>query len=189
MKYTVSKILAALFLACTTAGISSAVPITGQIDISGTVHLDTSSLATATRVVSWSNVTVSNVTAGSILDSTINPLMAVTMPNSWTFGSGQAALWSVGGFTFDLVSSAIVHQDASFLTISGAGWLSGNGYDATPGLWGFSTQNIISGENTYFSFSATSAAVPSVPDSGITVMLLGLSLVAVGFASRRVKIV
>ena len=80
------------------------------------------------------------------------------MTAPWTFGSGQPALWSVGGFTFDLTTSTITHQGNGFLTVSGTGTISGNGFTATPGTWRFSTQN--PSANGVFSFSASTTATP-----------------------------
>lgn len=165
----------------------TAVPITGKLDLSGAVTLDTNNLATATKVVQFGvtsptvvPVTVQAVTAGSVLDSTINPGDAVAMSFPWTFGAGLNNLWSVGGFTFNLVSSAIVVQNASFLAVQGKGFITGAGYESTAADWYFTTQG--SGDNMVFSFSATSKAVP---DGGSTALLVGAALLAVGVIARR----
>jgi hypothetical protein len=78
------------------------------------------------------------------------------MTAPWGFGSGRAALWSVGGFTFDLTASSIVKQGNGFLAVSGTGTISGNGFNPTPGSWRLSTQNAPA--NNVFSFSASSTA-------------------------------
>ena len=41
------------------------------------------------------------------------------MTAPWTFGSGRTALWSVGGFTFDLTTSIITQQGNGLLAVSG----------------------------------------------------------------------
>ncbi|MBL9212914.1 MAG: hypothetical protein JNL92_20810 [Opitutaceae bacterium] len=167
----------------------SAIPITGMIDFSGGATFNTPSLSTASSVIAggWSNVTVTAVTAGSILDSTINPGAAVTMTGAaWSFNNGALPnLWTVGGFTFNLTSSAIVTQNASFLNVQGTGFLSGNGYDVTPGNWYFTSQG--GGDNNLFSFSASNDTRPAgVPEGGSTVLMLGGCLLA-GAALHRLR--
>ena len=86
----------------------------------------------------------------------------VTMAAPWNFSSGPLpALWSVGGFTFDLTASSIVPQGNGFLNVSGTGTITGNGFDPTPGSWRFSTQNPPA--NGVFSFSASTTASPPTP--------------------------
>ena len=54
----------------------------------------------------------------------------MTMAAPWNFNSGPlAGLWSVGGFTFNLTASSIVMQGNGFLTVSGTGTITGNGFD------------------------------------------------------------
>src|SRR5207244_1971433 len=83
----------------------------------------------------------------------------VTMTAPWNFGFGRPALWSVGGFTFDLTTSIITQQGNGFLAVSGTGTISGNGFVPTAGTWRFSTQNPPA--NNVFSFSASTTANPS----------------------------
>jgi len=147
-----------------------------MIDFSGGATFNTNSLATASSVIAggWTNVSVTAVTAGSILDTTINPGAPVTMTGAvWNFNNGALPnLWTVGGFTFNLTSSAVMMQNASFLNVQGTGFLSGNGYDVTPGNWYFTSQG--GGDNNLFSFSATNDTRPvGVPEGGSTVGMLG----------------
>jgi len=69
-------------------------------------------------------------------------------------------LWQIGGFTFDLTSSTVVSQSATFLDVSGVGTISGNGFDPTPGTWSFNSTQADGSSNPTFSFQANSAAVP-----------------------------
>jgi hypothetical protein len=78
------------------------------------------------------------------------------MNQPWTFGSGLPALWSVGGFTYNLTTSTITQQGNGFLSVSGTGTISGNNFAPTPGTWRFSTQNPAA--NGVFSFSASTTA-------------------------------
>src|SRR5215217_5089831 len=130
MKTTILKTLGAVLLACAATGLSQAAPITGQLDVAGGATLDTNLLSTATRVTAFTGVTVTaaGVTPGSVLDSTIDPGMPVTMTASpWIFGAGQANLWTVGGFTFNLLTSSTNPGSSNlFLAITGTGTIVGN---------------------------------------------------------------
>jgi hypothetical protein len=98
------------------------------------------------------------------------------MADMWTFGA-QTALWSVGGFTFDLIATN-VFQNSSVLLISGTGIVTGHG-ETFNGTWMLSSQG--PGVNGLFSFSASS----NVPDGGATVALLGLSLAGIEGIRRK----
>ena len=50
-------------------------------------------------------------------------------------------------------------QGNGFVSVSGTGTITGNGFDPTPGTWTFTTQNPPA--NGVFSFSASTTAVPS----------------------------
>ena len=183
---TILGVLAIGFISC---GLFSqqaqATLINGDIQFAGEVQFDTNSLATATRVVTWfdvfHNAGFSSVTSGTG-DLGIAPGTQATMA-PWIFNPSTPTpgLWSVGGFTFDLLSSTIVTQLASTLVIEGTGIVSGNGFDPTSMDWSFTTQSAGGRTRTTFSFSANGA---SVPDGGTTVMLLGAALGALGMARR-----
>ena len=90
----------------------------------------------------------------------VGDTVAMTAP--WNFNSGLLpALWSVGNFTFDLTASSIVQQGNGFLSVSGTGTITGNGFDPTPGSWRFTTQNPPA--NGVFSFSASTTASQPQP--------------------------
>lgn len=191
MKTTIKTFLGA---ACLAIGLfssqptASAVAITGEIDFGGTALLD-SSLDTATQVTTFYNVFGAANTASVLLTSgsftsIANGSNAVfASPYIFNPSTPTPNLWSVGGFTFDLTSSSIISQSATFLNITGSGVLSGNGYDATIGAWSFTITNASGGDPATgrFGFNASNAALP---DGGTTVALLGLSLVLVE-AGRR----
>jgi hypothetical protein len=108
------------------------------------------------------------------------------MATPWIFNPSTPTpgLWSVGGFTFDLLMSTIVTQNANFLTITGTGTITGNGFDPTSGTWAFSTQNSSGRPKTIFSFSADDAPVP---DGGSAVALLGIALTAIEVLRRKLR--
>jgi hypothetical protein len=80
------------------------------------------------------------------------------MAAPWNVNSGLANLWSVGGFTFNLTASSIIHQGNGFLAVSGTGTITGHDFSPTPGIWRLSTQNPPA--NGVFSFSASTTAGP-----------------------------
>jgi hypothetical protein len=144
------------------AGVTlEAAPINGTITFRGGAELNSGSVNTATRVTGWLNGSGGPPTvvsrSGSFTSVPVGASVAMTAP--WIFGSGQPALWSVGGFTFNLTTSTITHQgNDGLLAVSGTGTITGHGFNATPGSWRFSTQNPPA--NNVFSFSASTTATP-----------------------------
>lgn len=131
------------------------------------------SLATATRVNTWDSSFVSQ-SSGDFAAFT-NFLDNATMSAPWIFNTGTpgsplpggplAALWQVGGFTFDLNSSSVVLQSSTFLNVTGVGVVSGNGFDPTPGFFSFTASGDGSPQPS-FSFQANSA-VPEASTVGL----------------------
>lgn len=156
--------------------------INGAITFAGGAVFDTASLATATRVNSFSAVSV--MSRDGDFASFVNVGNSVTMATPWIFSPSTPTpgLWSVGGFTFDLVSSTVVLQNSNFLLIQGSGTVTGNGFEETPGTWSFTSQS--PSAKRIFSFSASSD-VQGVPDGGTTVALLGFALAAAEMIRRR----
>ena len=191
---TVLAILATGLLSCTLfnqrAQALPAVLIQGNIQFAGEVQFDTNSLATATTVVTWfdvfHNAGFSSVTSGTGDFAGIAPGTSAAMAQ-WTFNPSTPtpSLWSVGGFTFDLLSSTVVTQNASTLVITGTGIVSGNGFDPTAMDWSFTTQSSGGKTRTTFSFSANGVAIP---DGGSAVALLGLALTGIEVLRRRLRI-
>ena len=171
---------------------AQAAKIQGRLDLAGSVMFDSSALQNVTKVVEWrdifGNAGFSNVAAfNGSYTGFVNLGDQATMATPWTFlppPGGQPALWSVGGFTFDLTSATVVTQNGMFLNIRGVGTVSGNGFEDTTARWAFTVQNAGGGTGDFFSFSANTA---SVPDGGSAVALLGISLVAIGFVRRKLR--
>jgi hypothetical protein len=141
-----------------------AAPITGTITIRGGAQLNTTSVNTATRVTGWLNGSggpPTVVSRSGDFATFVAVGAPVTMTAPWTFGSGLANLWNVGGFTFNLTASHIVMQANGFLSISGTGTITRDNFNATLGTWRFTTQNPAA--NGIFSFSVSSTAKPTTP--------------------------
>jgi hypothetical protein len=194
MKKTILAVLAMGTLSCALfSQQAQAVPITGTLNLGGAVQFDSSSLNMAHRVNVWFD---SNGNAGH---STVQPgnegTFAMILPGTqadmaqpWIFNPSTPTmhLWSVAGFTFNLMSSTIMAQDATQLVITGHGTVTGPpGFDATTMEWAFSTQS--AGGLTHMVFSISANASAGVPDGGATVMLLGAALGALGMARRFMK--
>jgi hypothetical protein len=162
---------------------ANAVMINGALTFAGGAVFDTTSLATATRVNTFSDVFVTS--ASDDFASFVNVGDSVTMTTPYIFMPSTAtpSLWSVGGFTYDLDASTVVLQNADFLIISGTGTVSGNGFDATAGIWNFTSQS--PDADGVFSFSA-SIGGQGVPDGGTTVALLGIALAGVELIRRKI---
>lgn len=181
-----SKITAILAVSLLTAGglasQASAAQVNGAITLAGGAKFDTNSLASATRVNAFSDVSVKSLDGDFV--GFVNVDDAVSMATPWIFSPSTPTLglWSVGGFTYDLMSSTVVLQTADFLLITGTGTISGNGFDPTPGMWSFTSQS--PSANGIFSFSA-GGQFTGVPDGGTTASLLGIGLVSVGLLRRR----
>ena len=173
--------LAVLAAALVTSGAQAAM-VNGAITLAGGAIFDTNSLATATRVNTFLDVTVQSEDgdfAGFVADG---DSVTMAVPYIFTPSTPTPGLWSVGGFTFDLDGSVVVLQNADFLIITGTGTLTGNGFDPTEGTWRFTAQS--PSADGVFSFSA-SGDFNGVPDGGSTVALLGLGLTGIWMVRRK----
>ena len=167
-----------------------AVPVTGNIGITGQVTLDTSSAATATEVTSWINTAV-NGASGTFLAIPNNT--PVQFPNAtWKFNTASTInpFWTITsyGCTFSLTSSSILFQGGTpgingFVDVNGWGTISGNGYTPTQMFWTFSISDPpANGNSPTWTFRASAN---SVPDGGATVMLLGIALSGVALLKKK----
>jgi hypothetical protein len=163
---------------------AQATPITGDVTFGGIVTFDSTNLSLATQVSAWD---LSIVTSDSGSFSSIPILSNVSMTAPWIFNPSTATipLWQVGGFTFDLTSSTIVHQDNFFLNVTGVGNISGAGFTTTPGSWSFTVSNANGKTHSTFGFQSDTTAVP---DSGATAALLGVALAGVEVLRRKFRV-
>jgi hypothetical protein len=189
---TMLAVLATSVLSCAVfSQQAQAAAIEGNINLAGAVRFNTNSLATASSVVTWfdsfNNAGFSTVQAGGT--SNFAGILAGSQATmaQWAFNPSTPTpgLWSVGGFTFDLLSATVVTQNAQFLSISGTGIVSGNGFDPTNMEWSFTAQSAGGRPRTIFSFSANGVAVP---DGGSAVALLGIALTGIAALRRKLRI-
>jgi VPDSG-CTERM motif len=164
---------------------AQAVQIQGNILLGGRVTFD-QPLATATTVTTFFNVFgtpgMSSVLATTGDFSGIPLLTSATMATPWVFNppTPTLGLWSVGGFTFDLLTSTIVTQLPNFLNIEATGVIHGAGFDDTPGTFRIA----VTGRGIRFGFAALTQAVP---DGGSAVALLGLALIGIEAVRRKLR--
>ena len=165
------------FFGCGLASHATATLITGSINLSGLVQYDTGDLNTADAI------TKSGTKTGAVDGSFGGIALGTAAPfsGSWKFDPSTAmpGLWSVGGFTFDLMTSTIVNQGGGSLTLSGSGVVSSIGFDATVGAWTFTST---SSRNGKFTFVAGNGAVP---DGGSALALLGIALLGIEALRRK----
>ena len=162
---------------------AQATPITGMLNIGGTATFDTTSLATA-HSATFSDELVLGGNTGTFAGFAVGTPVVMA---SYTFDPSTITngLWSVNGFTFNLLSSTVVSRSSTFLSVSGTGIITGPaGFDATPGMWAFTSQNAGGHPHSTFSFSANTVA-GGVPDGGMTIVLLATGLM--GLAAFRAK--
>ena len=177
------KILLAIVAAASLGLLSSAqaTPITGMLNIAGQANFNTNSLLTASSAT-FINPHVEGPNTGSFA-GLVFPTPVVMASYTFDPSTMTNGLWSVGGFTFNLLSSAVEQRTATFLSVSGTGIITGPpGFDPTPGMWAFTSQNAGGRPGMSFSFSANTEAVP---DGGMTMALLGTGLM--GLAAFRAK--
>jgi hypothetical protein len=170
--------LTAMVVAAGFAVSAQATLVTGQLNIAGTATYD-HPIATATMVSAFDNVTTQGMNTGSFAAIAKGLPVAMTAPYVFNPSTPSPMLWSVAGFTFDLLTSTVVSQSKFGILIEGHGIISGNGFDPTPFTWSYSQQ---AGAGKTLSFSATTF---NSPDGGMTVTLLGVGLV--GLAVIRAK--
>src|SRR5947207_15617554 len=129
--------------------------MTGMLKIGGTASFNNNSLATATSAT-FADVLVLGGNSGTFAGFAIGTPVVMA---SYTFDPSTMTngLWSVNGFTFNLTSSVVqTPRSATFLSITGTGTMTGPpGFDPTPGVWAFTSQNEIGRPHSTCSFSWT----------------------------------
>jgi hypothetical protein len=182
-----SKTILAIAAAVASVGFLSsaqATPITGMLNIGGTANFNTNSLLTASSATFTDELVLggnTGVFAGFAVGTPVVMASYTFDPSTITNG-----LWSVNGFTFNLTSSTVaLPRTTTFLSVSGTGIITGPpGFDPTPGVWAFTSQNAGGHPHSTFSFSANTEG-GAVPDGGMTLALLGAGLM--GLAAFRAK--
>lgn len=192
MKKSFLNVAGALIAALALSSSAMAVAINGSIGFNGTPTVDNpGNFAAATQITTYNDVTV----AGGSLTGTYATFgiangQAVTFAAPLKFNPAVVPvgnLWSftVGANTFSFAASTMVSSYTAITntwSIAGKGLASITGLDDTPGSYNLTLTNT----GAAFSFAATTSVAP-VPEGGVSAILLGMSLVAIGLAARRLK--
>ena len=186
-----------LFTALTGSLYAIPTSINGNMSFSGSATTDNSSLLSATKFLSFQELsvgspsTVSGDYAGTsgatvtMTPFTWNPAGASTPINPlWSFISSGIT------YSFNLTSLHMDFVSSTALVLSGIGtaFITGPGTDKLPttGLWNFTGQTL--GVSSFtFSSSADVAAKQNLPDGGTTVALLGCGMLGLSLLRRKVS--
>jgi hypothetical protein len=187
-------------VALTAFSTAQATPITGSVTFNGNVELGNAGgtqvllVEQAAQVLAWSGPAVGGLpyvasSGGSLAAAFLTP---VTFATPWGFGT-QANLWSYTAsdgdvFSFSLNAITVNTLNGSpgseTLSIIGTGLITEVSgpvtFSATAGTWTFTTSDPSAGGT--FSIQAATGAIP---DGGMTVMLLGAALSAMGLLRRK----
>lgn len=155
---------------------AEAVMISGQLDITGIVNVQNSSFV-----------------PGGFLDFEGDGTVVIATDDfSGLFGATATLfdldfvapedVYTVGGFTFEATSFFDFDSAIPGRAFSASGVITGNGFDATPGLLRLSTQST-SPTQLIASFSSTTTATP-IPLPASVLMLMA-ALGGLGVVSRR----
>ncbi|MFO7690593.1 MAG: VPDSG-CTERM sorting domain-containing protein [Cryobacterium sp.] len=127
-------------------------------------------------------------TATFFSDFTFDPFPAAGVTPLWTFTKSGIT------YSFDyLVLGSLSREgddvSSSISILNGTGTLYATGFDPTPGSFSLTAQGYgaLGGGESTFSFSASDVATATVPDPGSSMLLLGIGLIGVATARRRMK--
>jgi len=170
------------------------IPINGSIGFAGTVIPSGATLNTSSSLTDISATVVSD--AGTY--TPIIPLTSVpaTFPNLTVTGAGAgiaSPLWTVvnDGITYQFFATSKTSESdvagSGFLEIGGGGYavISGGVYAQTEGTWILTASQSGSGAMASFGFESTGTFVGNVPDSSMTLGLLGSAMLALQGLRRK----
>lgn len=175
MKNTI-KLLATAALVALWAGQASAVPITGQISLTGS---DTFT-PTSVDFQGLANIQTSSGSYASVL-GTCNGCVTMTdfssSSTNFVVYSGSNGL----SLTLTNVVFSFIDDTIDSLGVIGTGTATLTGFDPTPASFSLTTQGIAN--DGPFSFSATT--IPSAVPEPASLMILGSALLGFGLVRRR----
>jgi hypothetical protein len=188
--------IAVVSLAFIAAVSASADPISGSISFTGGVTLDNNADAgSSSKVLSWTglNGTGSPTVmsdSGSFATFGVSTGETVSFVQPWMYDSTMKNnFWSVGGFVFNLISSQIVTETPGVgVLVQGTGMITGpagSGLDSTFGNWTFQANDPSTGSTDNGTPIFTFEGDTTIPDGGMTLILLGSALTGLGLIKRK----
>ena len=187
MKTNILKFLASAAMIIGLAVTAQATSISGSVDMAGTATLNNMALGSASAASLFTGVTVGGTPTGnfagtfgsSVVWTAFSWPSVVTVSPLWTFVSGGNT------FSFDLTAVSVVTQNNTFLNLLGFGVLKETGFDNTSGSWSFTISNPSGGPHANFAFTFANSQTATVPDGGMTVILLGATLSGLALLRSR----
>lgn len=180
LKALVGAAAVALSGATLTVAPAEAVQISGQLDITGIVNVQTSDFAPG-GTLDFDQANLANIVA-LVTDDFAAFTSVGTAPTLFDLAfNGPGTVYTVGGFTF--AADTFFDFDNAFpgRGFAANGTVSGNGFDDTPGLLTLSTQSN-NANQIMASFSSTTTTTP-IPLPASVLMLLA-ALGGLGIVSR-----
>ena len=181
------KTLLTLLAAAVSVGMLATQAKADTLWLQGSVTYDTGAIGSAKAVLHFFNNAnvIDKATVMAISDGIFAGFAgsSADMAHPWTFNPSTAtpALWSIGGYVFNLDTATIVSQTPTFLNVSGTGTVTGPGGFSASGTWNFTSTG--PGSKGKFGFTASTA----VPDGGSAVALLGLALTGIEAGRRLIR--
>jgi hypothetical protein len=192
------KISGALLVCAAFGDMAMANSIDGSLTFTGGATINSSTANTATGVSAWQLMPTTLVSDSGTFASLPTPLPDATILAPWTFGTPVSPtvftdFISIGSFTFDLESSAIVSQGGGSVTVDGTGLLYDAGYQTTAATISFTFTDPFVAAGLFHTLTVAlpgrmdhfSGTITALPDGGITAVLLGSALIALTFVARR----
>lgn len=186
MKNNIIKYMACAAMALGVATTLQAAQIVGDISLAGNFTVTGGNINTATSFATFNNTMVT-AADGNFAGITLFTPNSITM-NTFTFNPltppAITPLWiAVSGVTlgaaFDLTAITSMSQPGDrTLTLHGTGMLHLTGFSDTQGTWVFSGNQ----SGSTLSFSTSNGVIP---DGGVTAILLGGALSALGLIRRK----
>ena len=195
MNKIMNTVVAGLAIALLGSGVlceqAQAIPITGSVEFSGSAKPSGASPGLPISVHftnPWHTLAGNGVYSGipSGTSATFNDFsfngdgslasLVGTVAPLWTFSFGGET------YSFDLLALTNGHTEAGSMSFSGTGMAHGSGvtaFDDTPATWS------LEGSGTNFNFTLSSSTTSSIPEAGVTTLLLvGFGILS-GYSLRR----